>query len=70
MIAPLQAERNGTTKQIEMPQATDPDAVFHSMRCEALVGKYQERFADLQQKIDNLAADNAVRERCWFGPWR
>ena len=59
MIMQLQAECDAAKKQIETLQVTAHDAAAHSASFDGLVLKYQQRIADLQQTIDNLAADNA-----------
>lgn len=67
MIAQLRTELDAANAQINTLQATANGAAAHSAHLEALVAEYQERNADLQQMIDNLAADNALLKRSLFG---
>lgn len=67
MIAQLRTELDAANTQITTLQTTANDAAAHSAHLEVVVAEYQERNADLQQMIDNLAADNALLKRSLFG---
>ena len=70
MIVQLEAECDAAKKQIEALQVTAHHSAAHSARLDGLVLEYEERIADLQRTIDNLAADNASLKRCVFGSRR
>ena len=63
----LRAELHAAITRIETLHAAALDEAAQRVRLEALVVEYQERNADLQQTIDNLAADNATLKRSLFG---
>ena len=70
MIVRLQEQLDAVNKQLETLQATSHDAAADIASLDALVKEYQERNADLQRTIDNLAADNATLKRSLFGSRR